>query len=30
MLLISYGADARENKADPDRLADDHWLLWFT
>ena len=29
-LLISHGADARENKVVPDRLADDHWLLWFT
>ena len=24
-----YGADARKNKAFPDRLVDDHWLLWF-
>lgn len=23
-----YGADARENKAFPDRLVDDHWLFW--
>ena len=29
-LQISHGAYAREDKAIPDRLTDDHWLLWFT